>query len=272
MAHLSPVTGRYVTIDVMGDEDTVVLVWKDYIAPMNLEEAMSSRYADNALPRLSSFEAGLDLVRSDASHVTVIGNSYGSHVFGRGLMHAAADPESQLGIGPDIAVLVGCPGVDRSVTTAARITPAGTKLLVCRADWDYVAYAQQLGHDPADFEDAVRFMASNDEVAIRGHLTYFTRGSEAFEDLCRAGRGDLHLITPAARTTPAQESRLLPGISWAEPMRRLSNGKAAPALAKAFDGIVAAKWISLSPKNKPLDADRRRTDGTTTRRPEGPAR
>jgi hypothetical protein len=220
----------------------------------------------------TSGEAGLDVVRSPDSHTTFIGNSYGSHVFGRALMHATADPESQRGVSPDIAVIIGCPGVERSVTTAAQITPAGTELRVCRADWDYVAYAQQLGHDPADFPDVVRFRADNDEVDIRGHMTYFTLGSEAFVNLGHAGRGDLDRMTLAEPTTPEQESKVLGLVSWAEPMRKLANSKAAVPLAKAFDGIAWAKKTSLPPKNKPLDVDRRRGDGTSPHRPEGPVR
>jgi hypothetical protein len=55
-------------------------------------------------------------------------------------------------------------------------------------------------------------------------------------------------------------------------MRKLANSKAAVPLAKAFDGIAWAKNTSLPPKNKSLDVDRRRSDGTGPSRPEGPVR
>jgi hypothetical protein len=250
-----------------------VVVWKDYDAPLGLEEAMSTQSSRAAVPRLSRFEAGLDAVKAQYAKTTFIGNSYGSQVLGRGLM-AGVDPRNPDGVTPDRAVLVGCPGIDESVTSAAQITPPGTQLFVARAKGDYVSYLEKHGPDPADFPDVFRFETESGPIHVRGHMSYFELNSESFKNIARIGRGQLSAVTPAARTTPQQESRvLIPGVSWSEPLRKVGHSEAAVPLAKVFDGITALQKISSPAAKKPLDGSRNRRDGgSPARKPEGPAR
>ena len=251
---------------------TAVVVWKDYDAPLTLEDAMSKEPARAALPRLSRFEAGVEVVKAPYAETTFIGNSYGSLVLGQALMEGV-DGRLPDGVSPDRAVLVGCPGIDQSVTSGAQITPPGTKLYVARAKGDYISYLQEHGPDPADFPDVFRFETERGDVHVRGHMSYFELNSESFRNLGRIGRGELGAVTAAARTTAKQESRVLPGISWSEPLRRVAQTPAAVPLAKVFDGVMALKKISSGPKDQPLDGARdRRTGGGPARQPEGPAR
>jgi hypothetical protein len=250
--------------------NTAVVVWKDYDAPLTLEDAMSKESARAAVPRLSRFEAGVDVVKAPYAETTVIGNSYGSLVLGQALMEGV-DGQLPDGVSPDRAVLVGCPGIDPSVTSGAQLTPPGTKLYVARAKGDYISYLQEHGPDPADFPDVFRFETERGDVHVRGHMSYFEINSESFRNLGRIGRGELDTVTPAARTTAKQESRVLPGISWSEPLRRVAQTPAAVPLAKVFDGVMALKKISS--KDQPLDGARdRRTGGGPGRQSEGPAR
>ena len=144
---------------------------------------------------------------------------------------------------------------------------------VARAKGDYISYLQELGPDPADFPDVFRFETERGDVHVRGHMNYFELNSESFRNLGRIGRGELDAVTAAARTTAKQESRVLPGISWSEPLRRVAQTPAAVPLAKVFDGVMALQKISSGPKDQPLDGARdRRTGGGPARQPEGPAR
>lgn len=256
--------------------NTAVVVWQGYYAPIGLEEGISTDSSVAAQPLLSRFEAGLDVVRAPDSATTFIGNSYGAQVLGRALKEAV-DRESPDGVNPDRAVLVGSPGVDESVTSAAQITPSGTQLYVARSKGDYVSYAEHHGPDPAGFPDVFRFETDGD-VSIRGHMSYFELNSESMRNVGRIGRGDLDLVTRATATSPEQESRLLPGLSWSEPLRKVADSRAAVPLAKVFDGVQALQAISSpAKKNNPLAGrqerhERRRLGTTTPRRPEGPAR
>ena len=252
--------------------NTAVVVWKDYDAPLTLEDAMSKEPARAALPRLSRFEAGIEVVKAPYAETTFIGNSYGSLVLGQALMEGV-DGRLPDGVSPDRAVLVGCPGIDQRVTSGAQITPPGTKLYVARAKGDLISYLQEHGPDPADFPDVFRFETERGDVHVRGHMSYFELNSESFRNLGRIGRGELDAVTAAARTTAKQESRVLPGISWSEPLRRVAQTPAAVPLAKVFDGVMALKKISSGSKDQPLDGARdRRTGGGPARQPEGPAR
>ncbi len=249
-----------------------VVVWKDYDAPLGLEEAMSTQSSRAALPRLSRFEAGLDVIKAQYAKTTFIGNSYGSQVLGRALM-AGVDPRNPDGVTPDRAVLVGCPGIDESVTSAARITPPGTQLFVARAKGDYISYLEKDGPDPADFPDVFRFETESGSIHVRGHVSYFELNSESFKNIARIGRGQLSAVTPAVRTTPEQETQVLVrGVSWAEPLRTVGHSPAAVPLAKVFDGVMALKKVSSPAAKKPLDGTRNRRDSGPSREPEGPAR
>ncbi|TCO46390.1 alpha/beta hydrolase family protein [Kribbella antiqua] len=246
---------------------TAVVVWKGYDAPLTLEEAMSTECARAAVPLVSRFDAGLAVVMAPEAERTLIGNSYGSQVVGLALL-AGMDPESPDGVHPDRPVLIGCPGVEPSVHSAAQLVPPGKVLYVARTPWDYVSYGEQFGPDPATFPDAFRF-ETRGAVPVRGHMKYFRKNSESLRNLGRIISGNLDAVTRAAQTTPEQESKLLPGVSWAESMRRLPRSEAAAPLAKVFDGVAAARKLSVPAKHKPTDGARNRR---SPQRPEGPAR
>jgi hypothetical protein len=243
---------------------TAMVVWLGYYAPLALKDAMYSEKSRAAAPFLCRFHAGLDVVKAPDAKTTLIGNSYGAQVVGRALL---------AGVRADRVLLTGSPGVDPSVHSAAQITPPGTLLFVARTPGDYVSYAQQHGPDPADFPDVFRIETNRGEVKIGGHMSYFRNNSESLRNVGRIIKGHLAGVSRAARTTPEQESRLLPGVSWAEPLRRLAASNAAAPISKAFDGLAAFKAVSLPAKKKALDGKPNRRDGGTTKnRPEGPAR
>lgn len=242
---------------------TAMVVWVGYHAPLGLEAAMRTDSSRAAVPLLCRFQAGLDVTSPDAEK-TLIGNSYGAQVVGRALM---------AGVRAERVLLVGSPGIDPSVHTAAQITPPGTQLFVARTPGDYVSYAQQHGPDPADFPDVFRIETNLGEVRVRGHMSYFRENSESLRNVARIIKGHLAGVSRAASTTPEQESKLLPGVSWAEPLRRLAASDKAAPISKAFDGLAAFKAVSLPAKKKALDGRPDRRDGGTAKnRPEGPAR
>ena len=242
---------------------TAMVVWVGYHAPMGLEEAMRTESSRAAAPLLCRFQAGLDVTAPNAEK-TLIGNSYGAQVVGRALL---------AGVRADRVLLVGSPGVDPSVHSAAQITPPGTQLFVARTPGDYVSYAQQHGPDPADFPDVFRVETNRGAVKVNGHMKYFRENSESLRNAGRIIKGHLAGVSRPARTTPEQESKLLPGVSWAEPLRKLAASDKAAPISKAFDGLAAFKAVSMPAKKEALDGRPSRRDGGAAKnRPEGPAR
>ncbi|GAA1541246.1 alpha/beta hydrolase [Kribbella lupini] len=244
---------------------SATVVWLGYDAPLTLEAAMSKESSIAAAPLLARFTAGLRTeVRPDADK-TLIGNSYGGQVVGQAMLRE--------GVRFDRVILTGCPGVEPHVRGAADFVPEGVPLYVARAPGDYISYAEPHGPDPASFPDAIRFETNDGKVAVRGHLSYFAHDSESLRNIGRIIRGDLQAVTRTS-TTPEEESRVLPGLSWAEPLRQATASPVAVPLAKVFDGVRALGKLS-APRPEPVNdgARVRRTPSPgVTRRPEGPTR
>ncbi|HEY9333626.1 MAG TPA: hypothetical protein VIQ79_04390, partial [Kribbella sp.] len=151
--------------------------------------------------------------------------------------------------------------------SAAQLTPPGTEVFaVARSRGDYVSYAEQHGPDPASFADAVRIETDNEQVQITGHMAYFAKNSESMKNVGRIVRGELGAVTLAARTTPAEETRML-GMSWAGPLRTLGQSPVVVPISKAFDGLAMLRTVASTPSRKTV------LDGTPrSRQQEGPER
>jgi hypothetical protein len=257
---LERVRAQSVRAKQIGEEagpGTATVVWLGYHAPLGLTDGRSSVSSRAAAPLLCRFQEGLAVSAPDAK-VTLIGNSYGAQVVGRAMLEGARAHRY---------LLTGSPGVDPSVTSGAQMTPPGTELFaVARSRRDYVSYAEQHGPDPATFPDVVRIETDNAMVQLTGHMDYFKKNSESMTNVGRIVRGDLDDVTLAARTTPAEESRVL-GASWAGPLRTLGLSKAAVPISKVFDGLATLRTIASTPSRKSvLDGTRR------ARTQEGPER
>ncbi len=244
---------------------SATVVWLGYDAPLTLEGAMSKESSIAAAPRFARFAAGLGTeVRPDADRI-LIGNSYGGQVAGQAMLRE--------GVRFDRVILTGCPGVDPHVRSAADFVPEGVPLYVARAPGDFISYAEPHGPDPASFPDAIRFATNDGKVPVRGHVSYFVHDSESLRNIGRIIRGDLQAVTRTS-TTPEEESRVLGGLSWAEPLRQAAASPVAVPLAKVFDGVRALGKLS-SPRPEPVNDGarvRRAPNPGVTRRPEGPTR
>lgn len=241
---------------------SATIVWLGYDAPLTLQGAMSKESSIAAAPLLARFTAGLGTeLKADADKI-LIGNSYGGQVAGQALLRE--------GIRFDRVILTGCPGVEREVRSAADFVPEGVPLYVARAPGDYISYAEPHGPDPASFPDAIRFATNDGVVPVRGHVSYFAHDSESLRNIGRIIRDDLASVTRTS-TTAEEESRLLPGVSWAEPLRQAAASPAAVPLAKVFDGVRALGKLS-SPRPEPANDGARVRRPGVTQRPEGPTR
>ncbi|RZT12956.1 alpha/beta hydrolase family protein [Kribbella sp. VKM Ac-2569] len=257
---LERVRSQSVRAKEIGEEagpGTATVVWLGYHAPLGLTEGRSTESSRAAAPLLCRFQEGLAVVAPDAK-ITLIGNSYGAQVVSRAMLERARAHRY---------LLTGSPGADPRVTSAAQMTPPGTELFaVARSRGDYVSYAEQHGPDPASFPDVVRIETDNERVQITGHMGYFNKNSESMTNVGRIVRGDLDAITLAARTTPAEESRVL-GTSWAGPLRTLGQSKAAVPISKVFDGLATLRTVASTPSRKTVLESTRRS-----RTQEGPER
>ncbi|MET9275486.1 alpha/beta hydrolase [Kribbella sp. NPDC003557] len=258
---LERVRSQSVRAKEIGEEagpGTATVVWLGYHAPLGLTQGRSTESARAAAPLLCRFQEGLAMVRSAAAKVTLIGNSYGAQVVSRAMLQGARAHRY---------LLTGSPGVDPAVTSAAQLTPPGTELFaVARSRGDYVSYAEQHGPDPASFADVVRIKTDNEQVQITGHMAYFAKNSESMKNVGRIVRGELDAVTLAARTTPAEETRML-GMSWAGPLRTLGQSSVAVPISKAFDGLATLRTVASTPSRKTV------LEGTQrSRQQEGPER
>ncbi|WP_328989936.1 alpha/beta hydrolase family protein [Kribbella sp. NBC_01245] len=213
------------TLKVEAGPGTAAVLWMDYDSPDGVLEAASKQDAWDAISGFRRFQAGLDTELLPEASTTVIGHSYGTTVVGQALLRGARF---------DRVVLTGSPGISREVTSAAELVPPGIQVFAARAPGDYVSYTQWHGPDPASFPDVVRLQTG---AGVRWHDQYYRPNSEALRNLGRVIRGDLAAVT-TADTSPSQETRLLPGVSWAGAIR----GAAEPVSA-VYDGVAAMRGV-----------------------------
>lgn len=203
-----------------------VVVWMGYRAPDSL--------ADPAVAQPAAARAGGRLLAADvdslvashigASHITVIGHSYGSTT--------VADAAASAGLRADDVVLVGSPGTDLARSANDFHLPAGGHVYVGAASFDPITgFAGQpqlslpgssapigLGVDPAaDGYGSTRFKAET-RWPMRGHSSYFDPGGESLFSIgdIASGHGDAlanhHMTALHRRALPAFDpERLRPG-------------------------------------------------------------
>ncbi|MGV0625772.1 alpha/beta fold hydrolase [Mycolicibacter minnesotensis] len=197
-----------------------VIVWMGYRAPDGL--------LDPAVAQPTAARAGAALLAADvnalaathigASHVTVIGHSYGSTT--------VADAAAGFGMHVDDVVLVGSPGTDLARRARDFHLPAGGHVYVGAASLDPVtgfagepvlpvpgtATTIGLGSDPAgDGYGSTRFKAEppGPALPLLGHNDYFSPGGESLFSIgdIASGHGEAlaadHMTAPHRRRLPA---------------------------------------------------------------------
>ncbi|MFL0275108.1 DUF4226 domain-containing protein [Mycobacterium sp. SMC-19] len=230
--YLSHPDGRNVYHEVVGSDpgrSNSVVVWMGYRAPDSLfDPAVTQPAAARAGGRLLAADVrALTASHVGASHVTVIGHSYGSTT--------VADAAASAGLCADDVVLVGSPGTDLARSANDFHLPAGGHVYVGAASSDPITgFGGQpqlplpatsatvgLGADPAaDGYGSTRFKAESRGVAwpLSGHSSYFAPQGESLYSIgdIASGHGDAlanhHMTAPHRRRLPAFDpERLRPG-------------------------------------------------------------
>ncbi|MCX2710460.1 alpha/beta hydrolase [Mycolicibacterium sp. J2] len=191
------------------DDPTAVIMWMGYDAPDGFTDP---RVANPDLARyggslLAADVNGLSATHEGASHVTVIGHSYGSTT--------VADAFAGSGMRANDAVLIGSPGTDLA-KSAADFHLDGGKMYVGSASTDPVSWIgtpgaipanvlnQQLGYpvglqaglgaDPAGDEfGSVRFraeVAGHGGWSVHDHSHYYDMGSESLRAMTDIASGN----------------------------------------------------------------------------------
>jgi len=191
------------------DDPTAVIMWMGYDAPDGFTDP---RVANPDLARyggslLAADVNGLSATHEGASHVTVIGHSYGSTT--------VADAFAGSGMRANDAVLIGSPGTDLA-KSAADFHLDGGKVYVGSASTDPVSWIgtpgaipanvlnQQLGYpvglqaglgtDPAGDEfGSVRFraeVAGHGGWSVHDHSHYYDMGSESLRAMTDIASGN----------------------------------------------------------------------------------
>jgi pimeloyl-ACP methyl ester carboxylesterase len=195
--------------------DTVAtMAWIGYDAPDNhlvgepgldVVQVASEGLAERGGERLADTMAGIDALRDDDPHVTVVGHSYGSTTVGRG----AADHGLP---GTDDIVLIGSPGAGGD-NHAADLGVDTDRVWVGTNSSDPVGYLGDegwvgglgtLGNDPSnvDFggqrfqaEDTQRFEGYN--YSIDQHTSYYEKDSESLFNISQVIAGRHENVTLA---------------------------------------------------------------------------
>lgn len=178
--------------------DTVAtMAWIGYDAPdnfgpsgMDIFQVAGEGLAEEGGDRLADTMDGLDAIRDDDPHVTVVGHSYGSTTTG----HGAASGMS----GVDDIVLIGSPGAGAD-HRADDLGVGEDHVWVGTNSSDPVSYLGDegavggigtLGHDPADREfGGTRFQAEDTErfdgynYSIDQHTSYYEQNSESLSNM-----------------------------------------------------------------------------------------
>ncbi len=191
------------------DDPTAVIMWMGYDAPDGFTDP---RVANPDLARyggslLAADVNGLSATHEGASHVTVIGHSYGSTT--------VADAFAGSGMRANDAVMIGSPGTDLA-KSAADFHLDGGKVYVGSASTDPVSWIgtpgaipanvlnQQLGYpvglqaglgaDPAGDEfGSVRFraeVAGHGGWSVHDHSHYYDMGSESLRAMTDIASGN----------------------------------------------------------------------------------
>ena len=181
---------------------TSVVAWMGYNAPDSLTDP---RVAQTALARqggalLAADVNGLNVTHGPgASHVTVVGHSYGSTT--------VADAAAGFGMNADDVILIGSPGTDMAHSAADFHLTSGGHVFVGAASTDPVTQlgglpqihlpgsdvTLALGADPAvDGFGSTRFRAEVPGWTANDHSRYYQRGTESLFSMAEivSGHGD----------------------------------------------------------------------------------
>ncbi len=234
-------------------EDTAVVNWLGYDTPDEVVTASQTGVAEQAAAALTADMAGIDAVRDPDSDISALGHSFGSCVVARAAYNGA--PFNRV-------ILCGSPGIAPNVTRAAHLNRPDIEWFTARAPWDYVAYTQWHGADPATWPDATRIATDGVFLHDRYHgpNTAFTRNAGLII------RGEQRLVT-RTNTSPSRETRLLvPGVSVAPAIRGI-----AATLSVAYDGVAKIRGKQPRPPLGVRPRDNRPGDSRPQRR-NGPSR
>lgn len=211
------------------DRTNSVIIWMGYHTPDSLfDPQVAQPFSARVGGRLLAADVNaLGASHTGASHVTVIGHSYGST--------AVADAAARFGMRADDVVLVGSPGTDLAHCANDFHLPTGGHVYVGAASSDPItgfggepqlsvpgtSATVGLGRDPAaEGYGSTRFKAESPGLAwpMTGHGSYFSPGGESLFSIgdVASGHGDAlahdHMTAPHRRRLPAFEpERLRPG-------------------------------------------------------------
>jgi len=206
-----------------------VIMWMGYHAPDSLlDPQVAQPTSARAGGRLLAADVnGLRAAHNGASHLTVVGHSYGSTT--------VADAAAGFGMRADDVVLVGSPGTDLARSAADfHLPPAGRVYVGAASSDPIIGFGDEpqlrvpgtpatvgLGRNPADDGyGSTRFKAETPGLTspMADHSSYFTPGSESLFSLgdIASGHGDAlardHMTAPHRRRLPAFDpERLRPG-------------------------------------------------------------
>lgn len=180
------------------DVRVAVVVWVGYHAPSGFVAAASNRPAHSGARDLARLTHALPR----ASHVTLVGHSYGTTVCGLALSSARVQD----------CVALGSPGM--GVRSYTELDYAG-RLWAAQADGDWIRFFPQarvgslgLGRDPLHPRLGATRIATGD---ITGHCAYYTAGSESLRNVARIATGRYQDVTLATETptTEVVDSRIM---------------------------------------------------------------
>ncbi|WP_030267547.1 alpha/beta hydrolase [Streptomyces sp. NRRL B-24484] len=169
---------------------TAVIAWTGYVTPSGLgPDAVTSRLAEAAAPRLLRLLAGLRETGSASARPTLFCHSYGSVVCG------TAAPSIH-GSGPADVVVFGSPGM--GVQTAAELGP-GVRVWATRNPTDWIGNVPYLefggfghGADPTTQEFGAVEVSSQ---GSNGHTGYFADNTQSLHNFGAIALGDYGDVT-----------------------------------------------------------------------------
>jgi pimeloyl-ACP methyl ester carboxylesterase len=215
---------------------TSVLVWMGYHTPDSL---LDPHVGQPTLAReggslLARDVNALGVTHTGASHVTVIGHSYGSTT--------VADAAAGSGMRANDVVLVGSPGTDLAKSAADFHLPQGGHVYVGSASSDPITHlggiqehvpgtgvTVGLGNDPAvEGYGSTRFKAEAPGATLpwKDHSSYFTRGSESLFSIGDIVSGHGDALAHDHVTAPHRGSYWLPDDIDPESFRPGTGGHA----------------------------------------------
>lgn len=171
------------------DTRTAVVAWTGYVTPVGLgPDAVTSRLANAAAPRLLRLLDGLKLTSGPVAPPTLICHSYGSVVCG------TVAPELH-GTATDMVVL-GSPGM--GVQDAAELG-TGVHLWATRNPTDWIGDVPYLevgglghGADPTSADFGAEEISS---TGAEGHVGYFTQGTASLQNFADIALGHYQSVT-----------------------------------------------------------------------------